>query len=132
MLAVAPSSALSVAQDYNGNLISQNKIVFNNKSSNAYIQSLTKHTINFDGLLDQPFGNNPTNLPATPLGTTFIDSITTVGTQVSIALQPDGKIVMGGYSRDANNYFALARLINPMTLQTYQASYASVGAGLYA
>ena len=50
-----------------------------------------------------------------------------------IALQSDGKLVMAGYSSDSGtaDHFALARLINPMSLQTYLALYAKVGAGLY-
>ena len=251
---VVSASISAMAQDYNGNLISKNKVIFNSKSSNSYIQSLTSHTINFDGLMDQPFGNNATNLSTTPLGTTFITPTIAGGTndqcnsiaiqadgkivmggsshsrfaaarflpngqldssfggqisqagtmyisqniaggsndrcralalqndgkivmggysntnhfalarllsngtldssfggQISqagttyiapitggtadqcnaIAIQADEKIVMGGYSTNGSSYFALARLINPMSLQTYQASYEGVGAGLY-
>ncbi len=117
-LLITPLSTHSVAQDYTGNLISKNKVIFNSKSSNSYIQSLTTHTINFDGLLDQTFGNNPTNTPTTPLGTTFINSSIAGRTSPNdtctcLAVQPDGKIILGGYSQDqsGHSHFAAARYL---------------------
>ncbi len=86
------------------------------------------------GQLDTTFGG--TN--GSPAGTMYIaTSISGRNTPFdecsAIALQPNGKIVMGGYTvnQASNFYFATAQLINPMTLQTYQTSYAKVGAGLY-
>ena len=108
VLSISSSQLLSAATDYNGNLIGKNKVIFNNNSSNSYIQSLTSHTINFDGLLDQPFGNNSVG----PLGTTFVPAVIATGSTsdicYSIAIQSDGKIVMGGVS---NNRFAAARFL---------------------
>ena len=134
-LLIAPLSARSLAQDYNGNLISKNKIILNSKSSNSYIQSLTTHTINFDGLLDQTFGNNPTNDAATPLGTTFLPfKIAGGGTDQcnSIAIQSDGKIVMGGKSGIAGNtHFSAARLLSNGQLDSSFGGYNSQAGTMY-
>ncbi len=102
------------AVDYNGNIIGRRgTVVLNNKSSNSYIQNLTSHTINFDGLLDQPFGNNT----AGPLGTNYINYSIAGGSRVTdqcngLVIQSDGKIVLGGVSFDGqNNHFSAARYL---------------------
>ncbi len=114
---VVSASISAMAQDYNGNLISKNKVIFNSKSSNSYIQSLTSHTINFDGLMDQTFGN---------LGSAFISpringSADSNDQCNAIAIQPDGKIVMGGTSSNntlEQSFFAAARYLPSGQLDT--------------
>ncbi len=186
LLVITP--VVTLGSDYNGNILSPSKIVFNNNSSNSYIQNAMQKTVNFDGLIDQTFGNlgsmyldsiapdsntdrcysialqadgkivmggetedsnennhfaaarlNADGSPDLSFGTNgsmYLDTIINNDEDAechSIAIQSDGKIVMGGYAQDSNNedHFAAARLINPMTLQSYQTSYAAVGAGIY-
>ncbi len=108
LLILVSSSECFGAQDYNGNRLSPSKIIFNNKTQNSYIQSAMQKTVNFDGLVDQTFGN---------LGSTYLDMIAP-GSDFdecnSIAIQSDGKIVMGGYTKlNGTSYrFAAVRLTN--------------------
>ena len=180
-----PISLIGQPHDYNENIISQNKIIFNNNTTNSHIQSIMQKTVNFDGLLDQTFGSNREGA----LGTLYLNSrecnsivIQADGKIVmggvadvnntnrfaaarlnsdgssdtsfgnggsvylapiasgsnndqcySLAIQNDGKIVMGGFTRFNNTdyRFAVARLINPMALQNYQVSYSGNGIGTY-
>ncbi len=108
---INPIQKISGAQDYNGNLIIKNKFVFNNTSTNSYIQSVMKNTINFDGLLDQTFGGL-----ISPLGTNYIQNFilrSSYEPYTAMALQTDGKIVIvGSYQSSANiSYFAAARFL---------------------
>ncbi len=99
--------AMIVCSDYNGNRLSPSKIIFNNNTQNSYIQSAMQKTVNFDGLIDQTFGN---------LGSMYLLNPIAFGSEVdqcqSIAIQADGKIVMGGYTYlNGTGYrFAAARL----------------------
>ncbi len=100
--------AMIVCSDYNGNILSPSKIIFNTNSSNSYIQSTMQKTVNFDGLIDQTFGT---------LGSMYFSTIAPASSGDicnSIAIQTDGKIVMGGYTLFDDNYrrFAATRL-NP-------------------
>ena len=100
--------AMIVCSNYNGNIVKPNKIIFNNGSSNSYIQSAMQKTVNFDGLIDQTFGT---------LGSMYFSTIAPASSGDicnSIAIQTDGKIVMGGYTLFDDNYrrFAATRL-NP-------------------
>ena len=95
-------------------------------------QYFTAARLTTSGTLDTTFGVNPVG----PAGTMYINgSISGAGSPydycTAVGLLPDGKIVMGGYTTNTSYYFAIAQLINPMSLQTYQTTYAAVGAGLY-
>ncbi len=94
------------ATDYNGNFINKNKIIFNNNSTNSHIQSVMKKSINFDGLLDQTFGG----LMST-LGTTYLPGFPITSGKTSIAVQPDGKIVIAGTSSSDYSRFVAARFL---------------------
>ncbi len=105
-------SVTSLCSDYNGNILSPSKIVFNNNSSKSYIQSAMQKTVNFDGLIDQTFGTNQNLLGSTYLNSIAPNTNTNNDQCTSIALQADGKIVMGGYTLlNGTAYrFAAARL----------------------
>ncbi len=114
------------SMDYNGNLIRKNKIVFNNKSSNSYIQSLTQKTINFDGLIDQTFGSNTNLLGSTylanlPLSTSAQDPYE-VAPFSAMALQSDGKIVIVG-ALYSPSLFVAARFLPNGQLDTTFGGY---------
>ncbi len=102
---------LMTSQDYNGNNLSSGKIILNQKSSNEYIQSITKKTIRFDGLIDQTFGNVGTNYISNFIIPEGLDDQCN-----ALAVQSDGKIIAAGTSQIEINgttysYFSAARFL---------------------
>ncbi len=110
------------AHDYNGNNLKPNKIIFNNKSTNSYIQSVMQKTVNFDGLTDSGFGSSGTNYIPFSIGnlTAPTTTLSYLGVTTSIAIDGNGNILLGGtvINRFYNSFFSLTRLTPSGALDT--------------
>jgi uncharacterized delta-60 repeat protein len=126
---VSLHSCLLAAMDYNGNPISKNgSITITPRTSSAILAGYTQ-AINFDGMLDQTFGSGGSTLAS--LG----DRTVTVAQ--ALALQPDGKLVVAGYSRVSGiNQLMVARYtaagILDLTFGTNGSTLTALGDGIFA
>ncbi len=102
------ASSVKGAMDYNGNLITRGGgITISPRTSSAILAGYTQ-SINTDGLLDNTFGS---------LGTVI--SIIGTATEIhAVALQPDGKIVVGGFATIGTPKFTVARFNTNGSLDT--------------
>jgi uncharacterized delta-60 repeat protein len=98
------SAAASVAIQPNAKIVAAGEVDVGANTQFAVVR------YNYDGTLDTSF--NTTGIVTTPIGSTFDEAL-------SVASQPDNKIVAAGFSSNGSNYdFALARYNTNGTLDT--------------
>ncbi len=114
----------SIAVQPNNQILLCGRTANNNNTTPSYL-GVARFTET--GILDTNFGTNGTLIinPSISGASTIFDGGN------AILLQPDGKIVMGGYTLNNNLYFAIVRLINPANQQGFLGAYAQYGLGYY-